>query len=149
MAYLPTGAKIYELKNGGIEYLVGGRVIIGSHSNEDTPPGAGGGYWAGNCYQFLSKLKQEGKYRVKFRAGAFAGKGRFALENVKLLFEFGKFGDKASLDTATIIVDAPLDHPKDYVVDMYLHAKPESNIPNTAHLSWNGAQVEASEKING
>ena len=149
MAYLPTGAKIYELKNGGIEYLVGGRTIIGSHSNEDLPPGAGGGYWASNCYQFLSKVKQEGMYRMKFRAGAFAGKGQYAVENVKLHFDWGKFGDKATLDTATIIIDAPLDQPRDYIVDLYLHAKPESNIPNRTNLSWNGAQVEAGERING
>jgi len=149
MAYLPTGARIYELKNGGIEYLAGGRVIVGSHFNEDLPPGAGGGYWAGNCYQFLSKVKQEGKYRLKFRAGAFAGKGPYAVENVKLLFEFGKFGDRANLDTATIIVDAPLDQPRDYVVDLYLHAKPDVNISNRTGLSWNGAAVGTQETVNG
>ena len=39
MATLPTGATIYELKNGGIEYLAGGdRVFIGNHNSMTTGP---------------------------------------------------------------------------------------------------------------
>lgn len=147
MAYLPTGARIYELKNGGIEYLAGN--VLGLHFNEEYPANAGGGMWAGHFFQFLSKVKQEGKYRLKFRAGAFAGKGKYAVENVKLRLDFGKFGDKTNLDIANVIIDAPLDHPKDYVTELYLHPRPEIATSNRAALSWNGVVADKNEQING
>ena len=82
-ATFPTGATIYELKNGGIEYLCGGeRIAIGYHSSRSfgAGDGAGGGAWANPINFFMSRVTQEVKYRLKFRAGAFAGKGKFAVE---------------------------------------------------------------------
>ena len=102
MITLPTGATIYELKNGGIEYLCGGeRISIGIHGSvsNGAGDGAGGGAWTNQVNNFFMRATEEGKYRLKFRAGAFAGKGKFAVENVKLTFDYGKGGQTANLDT--------------------------------------------------
>src|SRR4029077_18305408 len=96
MITLRTGATVYELKNGGIEYLCGGeRIALGHHGSTSygAGDGAGGGTWNGRVANFFDKVTQQGKYRLKFRAGAYAGSGNFAVENVKLKFEFGKNGE--------------------------------------------------------
>ncbi|WP_420196872.1 DUF1592 domain-containing protein [Chthoniobacter flavus] len=149
LATLPTGAKIFEMKNGGIEYLAGGKASpIGSHgAYATTGAGAGGGYWASRVYTFLSKITQQGKYRLKLRAGAFAGKGKHAVENVKVQFEFGK--DSGNMDRASILVDAPLDQPKDFVVDVYLHPRPEIAAGNRTNFYWNGVPSGSQAAIEG
>jgi mono/diheme cytochrome c family protein len=142
MITLPTGATVFELKNGGIEYLCGGdRITLGNHSSvsNGAGDGAGGGAWSNQISNFFFRATQEGMYRLKFRAGAFAGKGKFAVENVKLTFEFGKGGQLANLDTGSVIVDAPLDKPRECVMEVYLHPRPEIAGNNRGSLKWNGA----------
>ena len=79
------------MKNGGIEYLAGGKDFhMGSHGLGWTAHEAGGGYWAGRLYTYFTQITQEGKYRLKLRAGAFAGKGKHAVENVKVQFDVRK-----------------------------------------------------------
>ncbi len=149
LAMLPTGARIYELKNGGIEYLAGGPdSTIGSHGDWSYS-GAGGGSWMDHVGNFFFRATQEGRYRMKFRAGAFAGKGKYAVENVKLLFQFGKGGEQVNLDRGSVIVDAPLDQPKDFVMEVYLHPRPEVSGTNTIRLTWNGVRAGAQEIIRG
>lgn len=143
-ATFPTGATIYELKNGGIEYLCGGeRIALGHHGSTSygAGDGAGGGTWNTPISSFMSRVTQEGKYRLKFRAGAFAGKGKFAVENVKLKFEFGKNGEFVNLDRASVIIDAPLSKPKDYVIEVYLHPRLDVAGNNKFSLTWNGVQA--------
>jgi hypothetical protein len=149
LATLPTGATVYELKNGGIEYLAGGKDFhIGSHGVGTSGNEAGGGYWAGKVYQYFSKITQEGKYRLTIRAGAFAGKGKHAVENVKVSFDFGKFGETANRDRASMVIDAPLDQPKDFVIEVYLHPRPENAQANTTNLNWNGVSSGTMAKIS-
>jgi mono/diheme cytochrome c family protein len=149
LATLPPGAKVFEMKNGGIEYLAGTRATpLGSHgSYAHTGAGAGGGYWASRVYGFLSKITQQGTYRLKLRAGAFAGKGKYAVENVKVQFEFGK--DSGSMDRASMVIDAPLDQPKDFAVDVYLHPRPEVAAGNRVNLFWNGVPSGSQAMIDG
>ena len=152
MITLPTGATVYELKNGGIEYLCGGeRIALGHHGSASygAGDGAGGGTWNRNVFGFLARVTQEGKYRLKFRAGAFAGKGAYAVENVKLKFEYGKNGEFVNLDRGSVIIDAPLDKPKDYVIEMYLHPRIEVTGNNKFSLTWNGVPAYAQEFSRG
>ena len=151
LATLATGAKVYEMKNGGIEYLAGGRATpLGGHGHwANSGAGAGGGLWGSRVYQFLAKSTQEGKYRMKIRAGAFAGKGQYALEHVKVQFEFGKNGDTAHYDRASVVVDAPLDQPQDFVMDVYLHPRPEIAVTNRVNFFWNGVASGSQASIGG
>ena len=41
-------------------------------------------------YTYFTKITQEGTYRLKLRAGAFAGKGKHAVENVMVQFDVRK-----------------------------------------------------------
>jgi len=149
LAMIPTGARIYELNNGGIEYLAGGfDSPIGSHGDWSAS-GAGGGSWTDQVGNFFFRATQEGTYRLKFRAGAFAGKGKYALENVKLMFQFGKNGEQVNVDRGSVIIDAPLDQPKDYVLEIYLHPRPEVSGNNMARLTWNGVRAGAQEVVRG
>jgi mono/diheme cytochrome c family protein len=148
LATLPTGARIYELKNGGIEYLAGGKDFhIGSHGVGTAGNEAGGGYWAGRLYTYFTKITQEGKYRLTLRAGAFAGRGKHAVENVKVSFDFGKYGETANRERASVVIDAPLDQPKDVVMEVYLHPRPEVAVANTSNLNWNGVSSGTQAKI--
>lgn len=150
LATLPTGARIFELKNGGIEYLAGGKDFhMGSHGGGTNANEAGGGYWAGRLYAYFTKITQEGKYRLKLRAGAFAGKGRHAVDNVKVSFEFGKFGETANMDRAAVVIDAPLDQPRDFVMEVYLHPRPEVAGANRSNLNWNGVSSGTQAMIGG
>lgn len=149
IAELPTGARIYELKNGGIEYLCGGwNAPLGNHHFNGIG-GAGGGFWSSKVGNFIFRIQEEGTYRMRFRAGAFAGRDKYAVENVKLLFEFGKGGEQANLDRGTLVIDAPLEEPKDYVLEIYLHPRPEVAGSNMGRLYWNGIPAAAQEVIRG
>ncbi len=144
---MPTGARIYELKNGGIEYLGGGEEsMVGLHDFHGAAT-AGAGNWAGPVYALFSKLTQEGKYRLKFRAGAFRGAGKYAVENVKLMFDFSKGGELSNVDRGSVVIDAPLDKPRDYVIEIYLHPRPEIADGIRCSLKWNGAAAFTQQKV--
>jgi hypothetical protein len=148
LATLPTGARIYELKNGGIEYLAGGKDFhIGSHGIGVQGNEAGGGYWLSRLYSHFTKITREGKYRLTLRAGAFAGKGKHAVEDVKVSFDFGKYGETANRDRGSVVIDAPLDRPRDFVIEVYLHPRPELSGANTSNLNWNGTSSGTQAKI--
>ncbi len=152
MITLRTGATMYELKNGGIEYLCGGdRIVLGYQNSVSygAGDGAGGGAWINQIPAFFQRTTQEGKYRLKFRAGAFAGKGKFAVENVKLMFDYGKGGQIANLDRGSVVIDAPLDQPRDYVMEVYLHPRPEVTGYNRGNLKWNGAPAYGQDYSKG
>jgi hypothetical protein len=89
-------------------------------------------------HTYFTKITEEGKYRLKLRAGAFAGKGKHAVESVKVQFEFGKFGDSANVDRGSVVIDAPLDQPKEFVMEVYLRPRPEVAGANRCGLYWNG-----------
>jgi hypothetical protein len=148
LATLPVGARIFELKNGGIEYLAGDfNFHMGSHGIGTTGNEAGGGYWMGGIYPYFTKITQEGKYRLTLRAGAFAGKGKHAVDNVKVEFEFGKFGDPSNVDQASIVIDAPLDQPRDFVMEVYLHPRPEVAGQNRSNFNWNGVSSGTQRRV--
>lgn len=150
LATLPSGAHIFELKNGGIEYLAGGTNFhLGSHGGGFQANEAGGGSWLNKVYTFFTKITQEGKYRLTLRAGAFAGKGKHAVDNVKVSFDFGKFGERANRDRASVVVDAPLDQPRDFVIEVYLHPRPDIAGANTSNLNWNGVSSGTQAVIDG
>jgi Protein of unknown function (DUF1595)/Protein of unknown function (DUF1587)/Protein of unknown function (DUF1592) len=139
---VPTGATVYRMRNGGIEYLTAGpgyaSTRIGSHTSSRLHD-AGGGSWSDGVHKFLSDLMQNkesqpGLYRFKIRAGAFAGRGKHAVDAVKLTYEFGNVG---SQDMHSVTIDAPLDQPRDYEWTMYLHP-PKVAGARLNTLTWNG-----------
>ena len=108
---------------------------------------AGGGYWAGQLYTYFTRITEEGTYRLKLRAGAFAGKGKHAVENVIVQFTFGKHGETANREGGSVVIDAPLDHPRDFVMEVYLHPRPENAGANSSNLNWNGVSSGTQAKI--
>jgi hypothetical protein len=66
-----------------------------------------------------------------------------------LTFAFGKGGQLTNLDTGSVLVDAPLDKPKDYVIEVYLHPRLEIAGNNRATLKWNGLPAFIQDSAHG
>ena len=76
LATLPTGATIYELKNGGIEYLAGGTNFhMGSHGVGTSANEAGGGYWTGQVYTYFTQNHPGGNVSPEASSRRLRGKG--------------------------------------------------------------------------
>lgn len=111
--YVPHGVFTWEVKNGGIEYLSGGNNWR-SPGNQRSP------YCAWEWGQ--KGVKRDGWYRLRFKAGAFAGRGSEAQADVRLVVEYA-YGSPIEV-VKSVIIDAPLDAPKDYEVMLYLQDGP-------------------------
>src|SRR5262249_17971824 len=55
----------------------------------------------------------------------------------------------ANMDRGSFVIDAPLDQPKDYVIDVYLHPRPEIAKTNRVHFYWNGLPSNKQETVDG
>src|SRR5262249_36277609 len=111
-----------------------------------SPPGGGksrggeiamrGGSWypGGNDPIWTGQFK-DGWYRVKVRAGAFKGTGARAVDEVKVWFRY-------ALDTPyqadeSVVIDAPLDQPRDFEMRVYLRPGPP-DLARRYRIGWNG-----------
>jgi Protein of unknown function (DUF1595). len=70
------------------------------------------------------------------RAGAFKGTGARAVDEVKVWFRYA-LGTPYQADES-VIIDAPLDQPRDFEMRVYLRAGPP-DLGRTYRLGWNGA----------
>ena len=111
--YVPHGPMFFSMKNGGVEYLSGGN----NHRN----PGNRRSVF--HNHEWAKKgVTRDGWYRLKVRAGAFAGAGAEAQKGVKLVMEYC-FGSPIEV-VKGIAIDAPLHAPKDYEFLVYLQQGP-------------------------
>ena len=46
-----------------------------------------------------------------------------------------------------MVIDAPLDQPRDFVMEVYLHPRPEIAGANSSNLNWNGVSSGTQAKI--
>jgi hypothetical protein len=137
---VPTGATIHEFKGDGIEYLAA--TTIGRHDGFPRPWFAGGGTWAQKALQIIDRPAEEGLYRFKIVAGAFPGRGKHAVDEVKIWYEYGEsylFPEKKY-----VTIDAPLDKPKLFEMTVFLR-KAQSNGYRPGSLKWNGPRVNVHE----
>ena len=123
--YVPYGKRVWEVKDGGaVEYVSGDPnyrppFYYQVHYNHD---------W------IRDGVTTDGWYSLKVKAGAFKGEGADALDEVRLLFEYGN-GSPVAL-SRTMVIDAPLDKPKEYEYRVYLRrGSPE--LRPAFEMSWN------------
>ena len=119
--YVPHGPFYWTMKNGGIEYLSGG-------NNYRNPGNLRSPFYAEDWGK--KGVKRDGWYRFRINAGAFAGEGKEAQKNVRLVVEYG-YGSPIEVVKGEVI-DAPLDAPKEYEFLLYLQAGPPG-----MNRSWN------------
>jgi hypothetical protein len=100
--YVPHGPYDWTLKNGGSEYLGQLRFY-----NVD---------WG------KRGVTRDGWYRIRVQAGAFKGEGQEALKEVRLVSQFS-LGSPIE-NVKSVVIDAPLDAPKEYEFLMYLQMGP-------------------------
>jgi hypothetical protein len=100
--YVPHGPYDWKLKNGGTEYLANLRFY-----NVD---------WA------KKGVTSDGWYRIRVKAGAFKGEDEEALKEVRLISQYAQGSPIESVKS--VVVDAPLDAPKEYEFLMYLQKGP-------------------------
>ena len=115
--YVPHGEFYFSAKNGGVEYLSGGN----NHRNPGNRRGIFNQWdWAGKG------VTRDGWYRFRIHAGAFAGAGKEAIKEVKLVMEYC-YGSPIEV-VKSIVIDAPLDAPKVFEFRVYLqHGPPGMN----------------------
>jgi hypothetical protein len=127
------GPNYASLKNGGLEYIA---------SVPTNPPFVGliglrqAVWYPGPKDPIRPGQFQDGWYRVKIRAGAFRGTGARAVDDVKVWFRY-------ALDTpyeakASVVIDTPLDQPKDYEMMVFLRTGPP-DLDRTYRIGWIGA----------
>ena len=100
--YVAHGPYDWTLKNGGTEYLAGLRFY-----NVD---------WG------KKGVTRDGWYRIRVQAGAFKGADEEVLKEVRL---FSQYAHGSPIENVqSVVVDAPLDAPKEYEFRMYLQMGP-------------------------
>ncbi len=110
--YVPHGVFPWTVKGDGIEYLSGG--------SNYRRPNLRSGFYAWDWGR--QGVSADGWYRLRIKAGAFAGRGKEAQKEVRLVVEYC-FGSPLEVIKSAVI-DAPLDAPKEYEFLMYLQAGP-------------------------
>jgi hypothetical protein len=131
------GPNTVEMKNGGVEWIQGWRRFGDLIAGVDE---TGAANWYGNSVGDPIKRNdmEDGWYRLKVRAGAFKGSGAFAVDDVKLDFWYTPntpFQAKES-----VIIDAPLDKPRDFEMKVFLRHAPLGLASKDYGLRWNGVR---------
>jgi hypothetical protein len=111
--YVPHGPYGWSLKDGGTEYLGHLRFYNGDWGKHG--------------------MNGDGWYRIRVQAGAFKGEGEEALEEVRLESQFAKGSPIENLQS--VVIDAPLDAPKEYEFMMYLEMGPPG-MSRDWRLTW-------------
>ena len=110
--FVPHGVFPWTVKGDGIEYLSGG--------SNYRRPNLRSGFYAWDWGR--QGVSADGWYRLRIKAGAFAGRGKEAQKEVRLVVEYC-FGSPLEV-VKSAVIDAPLDAPKEYEFLMYLQAGP-------------------------
>lgn len=130
---IEMGPNYATLKNGGLEYVTstpGGGKLRGEIGMR------GGAWYPSGGDPIRSGQFQDGWYRVKVRAGAFKGTGARVVDEVKVWFRYAL--DTPYQANESVVIDAPLDQPRDYEMRVYLRPGP-ADLPRTYRIGWNGA----------
>jgi len=128
--HVPHGPFPWTVKNDGIEYLSGG-------SNHRKPGNLRGAFYA---WDWGNKgVACDGWYRFRIKAGAFAGRGKEAQKDVKLVVEYCSGSPFEVVKSA--VIDTPLDAPKEYEFLMYLEAGPPG-FKRTLRIGWDNGDKE-------
>jgi mono/diheme cytochrome c family protein len=81
----------------------------------------------------------DGWYRVKIRAGAFKGSGKYELDAVKVWLHYAA---KTPLEAREdLVIDAPLDQPKEFEAKVFLRAGAR-DVGKSLRLGWNGGMPD-------
>lgn len=131
--YVPHGPMNFSVKNGGVEYLSGGS----NHRPVGNRRSVIHGWdWAGKG------VTQDGWYRLRVQAGAFAGAGAEAQKEVKLVMEYC-YGSPIEV-VKGVVIDAPLDAPKTYEFLVYLQKGPPG-MSRGWDLGWDNGNKNVTE----
>src|SRR5262249_30887593 len=124
------GAVESTVKNGGREYIAAGKRWGGEM-------GLRLGHWDGAFGDPLDKGKvQDGWDRLEGPAGAFRGTGKRAVDQVRIGFVYTP--NTPIEAKASVVIDAPLDQPRDFEMMVFLRAgRPDQQ--RSYRLIWNGA----------
>ena len=128
--YVPHGPFPWTVKNGGIEYLSGG-------NNYRRPGNLRGGFFGWDWGK--KGVTCDGWYRLRIKAGAFAGRGKEAQHEVRLVMEYC-FGSPFEV-VKSAVIDAPLDAPKEYEFLVYLQAGPPG-INRSLTIGWDNGNKD-------
>ena len=128
--YVPHGPFAWTVKNGGIEYLSGG-------SNYRKPGNLRSNFYAWDWGK--KGVTSDGWYRFRIKAGAFAGRGKEAQKDVRLTAEYC-YGSPFEV-VKSVVIDAPLDAPKEYEFLMYLQAGPPG-INRSFNIGWDNGNKD-------
>ncbi len=128
--YVPHGVFAWTVKNGGIEYLSGG-------NNYRRPGNLRSGFYAWDWGK--KGVTRDGWYRFRIKAGAFAGRGKEAQKDVRLVAEYC-YGSPFEV-VKSVVIDAPLDAPKEYEFLMYLQAGPPG-INRSFTIGWDNGDKD-------
>ncbi len=128
--FVPHGPFPWVLKNGGIEYLSGG-------NNYRRPGNLRSPFCAWDWGK--TGVTRDGWYRLRIKAGAFAGRGKEAQKDVRLTAEYC-YGSPFEV-VKTVVIDAPLDAPKDYEFLMYLQAGPPG-VNRSLKIGWDNGDKD-------
>ncbi len=128
--YVPHGPFDWKLTAGGIEYLSGG-------NNYRNPGNLRSPFFTEDWGK--KGVKRDGWYRMRIQAGAFAGEGKEAQKDVRLVVEYCYGTPIETVRSA--VIDAPLTAPKQYEFLMYLQAGPPG-MNRTLHIGWDNGNKD-------
>jgi len=128
--YVPHGPFEWTMVRGGIEYLSGG-------NNYRNPGNLRSPFFTEEWGK--KGVKRDGWYRLRVNAGAFAGEGKEARKDVRLVVEYS-YGTPIEV-VRSVIIDAPLSAPKQYEILMYLQAGPPG-MNRSVHLGWDNGDKD-------
>jgi hypothetical protein len=125
---VPLGANWVKLVRGGLEFIGTGYHGEGSIDFH-------GGTWHSWQRPWGSGDFADGWYRLRVRAGAFKGTGKYAVDEVRLWLKYSTGTPIAAAES--LVVDAPMEEPREFELMIFLRAgTPE--LPKTLRLGWNG-----------
>jgi hypothetical protein len=125
---VPLGANWAKVTRGGLEF-------VGTGYHGEGGIDFHGGVWQSWNHSWNSGEFADGWYRVRCRAGAFKGTGKYAVDEVRVWMTYTPGTPIAAKES--VVIDAPLDAPKDFEFMIFLRAG-TPDIPKSLRLGWNG-----------
>jgi len=129
---IPIGADWGKITRGGLEF-------IGTGYHGDGGLDWHGGTWHSWSHYWANGEFADGWYRMRCRAGAFKGTGKYAVDQVRLSLQYTPGTPIAAKES--VVIDAPLDQPQEFEMMIFLRAG-TPDIPKSLRLHWNGGPKE-------
>src|SRR5579862_286592 len=125
---VPLGANWAKVTRGGLEFVGTGYHGEGSIDFH-------GGTWHSWKSPWSSGDFADGWYRLRCRAGAFKGTGKYAVDEVRVWLQYSTGTPLAAKES--MVIDAPMDQPRDFELMIFLRAG-TPDLPKSLNLGWNG-----------